>query len=180
MRCRQQNKPARRPGQATTLGKHRKRLGLQGAHRRACRRRIAWRRPGPVRAGRRRGRFVDAAVVIARDVHRGCRRRREVEFGGADELRGGRLILAASSETWHERRCQERHNGGEEERQGFWPRRAHRRRAADVQPGTGPLAEDDPDLHGAGLSSAVPRREHGAALLAVNKTKYEGQISQAR
>jgi hypothetical protein len=51
---------------------------------------------------------------------------------------------------------------------------------ADVQPGTGPLAEGDPDLHGAGLSSAVPRREHGAALLAVNKTKYEGQISQAR
>ena len=44
----------------------------------------------------------------------------------------------------------------------------------------GPLTEDDPDPHGAGLSSAVPRREHGAALLAVNETKYDGQISQAR
>jgi len=35
-------------------------------------------------------------------------------------LRGGRLIHATSSKTWHKRRCQERHNGGEEERQGLW------------------------------------------------------------
>jgi hypothetical protein len=37
------------------------------------------------------------------------------------------------------------------------------------------LAEDDPDLHGAGLSSTVPRREHGAALLAVNETSTKAK-----